>query len=230
MVRDEVLQGMSEGGVHGAHERVDTMQKMQPGKWCSVKSGQVRSGQVRSECLTCAFKASCCSARLSRAQVPAFAASSVRDRKKRGGGREYINLSVFLCIYLFVFLCIYICLSIFAHLNMYIYSYLYRFVYWYMYIYFRKNAKDWELSTFLDNHRKTNQTTKTRKEAFQLGDVTRVLLTNEKPSRLVKRKQAAKRAGRKQERKAERRKRRNEILNNYYNYIYKIAILVGQYF
>ena len=27
-------------------------------------------GQVRSECLTCAFRASCCSARLSRAQVP----------------------------------------------------------------------------------------------------------------------------------------------------------------
>ena len=30
----------------------------------------VRSGQVRSECLTCTFRASCCSARLSRAQVP----------------------------------------------------------------------------------------------------------------------------------------------------------------
>ena len=30
----------------------------------------VRSGQVRSECLTCTFKSSCCSARLSRAQVP----------------------------------------------------------------------------------------------------------------------------------------------------------------
>ena len=26
-----------------------------------------RSGQVRSECLTCTFRASCCSARLSRA-------------------------------------------------------------------------------------------------------------------------------------------------------------------
>ena len=37
-------------------------------------------GQVRSECLTCTFRASCCSARLSRAQVPAFAVSSVRDR------------------------------------------------------------------------------------------------------------------------------------------------------
>ena len=32
----------------------------------------VRSGLVRSECLTCTFRASCCSARLSRAQVPAF--------------------------------------------------------------------------------------------------------------------------------------------------------------
>ena len=40
-------------------------------------------GQVRSECLTCRFRASCCSARLLRAQVPAFAGSSVRDRKKK---------------------------------------------------------------------------------------------------------------------------------------------------
>ena len=31
----------------------------------------IRSGQVRSKCLTCTFRASCCSARLSRAQVPA---------------------------------------------------------------------------------------------------------------------------------------------------------------
>ena len=31
-----------------------------------------RSGQVRSECLTCRFRTSWCSARLSRAQVPAF--------------------------------------------------------------------------------------------------------------------------------------------------------------
>ena len=45
----------------------------------------LRSGQVRSECLTCTFRASCCSARLSRAQVPAFADSSVRDRGKKGG-------------------------------------------------------------------------------------------------------------------------------------------------
>ena len=43
--------------------------------------------QVRSECLTCTFRASCCSARLSRAQVPAFAGSYVRDRKKGGGSK-----------------------------------------------------------------------------------------------------------------------------------------------
>ena len=39
----------------------------------------------------CTFRASCCSARLSRTQVSAFAGYSVRDRKKggmkeRGGG------------------------------------------------------------------------------------------------------------------------------------------------
>ena len=50
-------------------------------------------GQVRSECLTCTFRASCCSTRLSWAQVPAVVGSSVRDRKKRqervrGGGGE----------------------------------------------------------------------------------------------------------------------------------------------
>ena len=45
-----------------------------------------KAGQVRSECLTCTFRASCCSARLSRAHVPALAGSSVRDRKK--GGRS----------------------------------------------------------------------------------------------------------------------------------------------
>ena len=42
--------------------------------------------QVRSECLTCKFIASCCSARLSRAQVPTFAGSSVRYRKIKGEG------------------------------------------------------------------------------------------------------------------------------------------------
>ena len=45
-----------------------------------------RSGQVRSECLTCTIRASCCSACLSRAQVLAFAGSSVRERKIKKGG------------------------------------------------------------------------------------------------------------------------------------------------
>ena len=36
--------------------------------------------QVRSECLTCTFRTSCCSVHLSRAQVLAFAGSSVLDR------------------------------------------------------------------------------------------------------------------------------------------------------
>ena len=44
------------------------------------------SHQVGLECLTCTFRASCCSARLSRAQVRAFTGSSVQDRKKKGGG------------------------------------------------------------------------------------------------------------------------------------------------
>ena len=44
-----------------------------------------RSGQVRSECLMCTFRASCCNGRLSRAQVPTFAGSSLRDRNKGGG-------------------------------------------------------------------------------------------------------------------------------------------------
>ena len=42
--------------------------------------GVLFSDQIRSEWLTCTFRASCCSARLSRAQVPPFAGSSVRDR------------------------------------------------------------------------------------------------------------------------------------------------------
>ena len=37
----------------------------------------IRLSQVRSECLTCIFRASCCSARLSRTQVPTFTGSSV---------------------------------------------------------------------------------------------------------------------------------------------------------
>ena len=56
------------------------MSKIEP----NSPSGQVRS--VRSECLTCTFNASCRSTSLSQAQVPAFAGSSVRDRKKKGGG------------------------------------------------------------------------------------------------------------------------------------------------
>ena len=36
----------------------------------------------------CTFRASCCSARLSRAQVPGFAGSTVRDREKKGGGSK----------------------------------------------------------------------------------------------------------------------------------------------
>ena len=46
------------------------------------------SGQVRSECLTCTFRASCCSARLSGAQEPAFASSSVWDREIKAGGSK----------------------------------------------------------------------------------------------------------------------------------------------
>ena len=51
--------------------------------------GQSSTGQVRSECLTCTFRASCCSARLSWAQVLAFASSSVWERRnKKGGGSK----------------------------------------------------------------------------------------------------------------------------------------------
>ena len=39
------------------------------------------AGQVKSDCLTCTFRASRCIARLSRAQMLLFACSSVRDRK-----------------------------------------------------------------------------------------------------------------------------------------------------
>ena len=46
------------------------------------------AGLVRSECLTCTFRANCCSARLSRAQVLAFAGSSLQDRGKKGGGSQ----------------------------------------------------------------------------------------------------------------------------------------------
>ena len=53
-------------------------------KWATGVVVVCRSGKVRSECLTCTFTASCCSARLSRAEVPAFVGSSVRDKEKRG--------------------------------------------------------------------------------------------------------------------------------------------------
>ena len=48
------------------------------------KKGSFRFGhKVRSEC---SFRASCYSTHLSRAQVPAFAGSSVQNRKKKRGG------------------------------------------------------------------------------------------------------------------------------------------------
>ena len=53
-----------------------------PNVSCVIKLiGQVRSGQVRSECLTCTFRASCCSACLSRAQE-----KNVGGGSKGGGG------------------------------------------------------------------------------------------------------------------------------------------------
>ena len=45
-------------------------------------------GQVRSECLMCTFRTSCCSTCLSQSQVPAFAGSSVQDQKKGGDGSK----------------------------------------------------------------------------------------------------------------------------------------------
>ena len=46
------------------------------------------SGQVKSECLTCTFRASCCSARLSRVQVPAFFCPG---QEKKGRGRKGVR-------------------------------------------------------------------------------------------------------------------------------------------
>ena len=54
----------------------------------SMVTGCIISVPERSECLTCTFRASCCSARLSQAQVPAFPSSSVRDMTKKGGGSK----------------------------------------------------------------------------------------------------------------------------------------------
>ena len=39
----------------------------------------------------CTFRASCCSARLSRAQVLAFVSSSIQDRKALGQEFNYFN-------------------------------------------------------------------------------------------------------------------------------------------
>ena len=53
---------------------------------CDVDSQpEIRSGQVRSVCLTCTFRASCCSARFSRAHVPAFTVPLSGTRKKKVG-------------------------------------------------------------------------------------------------------------------------------------------------
>ena len=54
---------------------------------------RVRSGQ----CLMCTFRASCCSARLSWAQVPTFAGSFVQDRKTIECGTPHL-------IYLFFYM------------------------------------------------------------------------------------------------------------------------------
>ena len=73
-----------EGG-HLALAIGDIVPRYAPGKSAS-------KCQVRSECLTCIFRVSCCSARLSWAQVPAFAGSPVWDRKKKKGGRDVMSL------------------------------------------------------------------------------------------------------------------------------------------
>ena len=41
----------------------------------------IKSGHVRSECLTCTFRASCCGARLSRPQVPGQGKRGERARR-----------------------------------------------------------------------------------------------------------------------------------------------------
>ena len=60
-----------------------------PGRADIHKHGTKEVGS--SQCLTCTFRGSCCSARLSRAQVPAFAGSFVRDRVGGGGGRDRLH-------------------------------------------------------------------------------------------------------------------------------------------
>ena len=54
----------------------------------------VRSGQVRSECLTCTFRRSCCSTRLSRTQVPASGTGTKRGRGCKGGGGDRLDWRV----------------------------------------------------------------------------------------------------------------------------------------
>ena len=58
------------------------MRKVTQQKYRVLKSEVLLSG-VRSECLTCAFRASCCSARLSRAQVLTFAFPLSRAQNSR---------------------------------------------------------------------------------------------------------------------------------------------------
>ena len=53
-----------------------------------IRIHRYTKGFISAQCLTCTFRASCCSAHLVRAQVWAFADSSVWDRKKKGGGDD----------------------------------------------------------------------------------------------------------------------------------------------
>ena len=46
-----------------------------------------RTKILRSECLTCTFRASCCSARLSQVQVPSPVPLSGTEKKRREGVR-----------------------------------------------------------------------------------------------------------------------------------------------
>ena len=48
-----------------------------------------------SECLRCTFRASCCSARLSRAQVPIIAGSCVRVKKKKRGDQYQSEIPLY---------------------------------------------------------------------------------------------------------------------------------------
>ena len=54
---------------------------------------EATSGQIRSECLTCTFRAGCCSARLSRAQVPTspvpLSGTGKKGKGVRGNGLHW---------------------------------------------------------------------------------------------------------------------------------------------